>query len=56
MIHHTSGKLKSTGKHSAGNLTGLTLIDFVALPARARVSVSYSGEACAEGFFGLRKL
>ena len=56
VIHHTSGKLKSTGKHSAGNLTGLTLIDFITLPARARLSISYSGEACAEGFFGLRKL
>ena len=68
VIHHSSGKFKggaaavsgghsSLGKqHHAGNLTGLTLIDFIALPAKARVSISYSGEAGAEGFFGLRKL
>jgi len=67
VIHHSSGKFKggaaavtghsSLGKqHHAGNLTGLTLIDFIALPAKARVSISYSGEQGAEGFFGLRKL
>eukprot|EP01022_Parablepharisma_sp_SALTPOND_P018885 TRINITY_DN3149_c2_g1_i1.p1 TRINITY_DN3149_c2_g1~~TRINITY_DN3149_c2_g1_i1.p1 ORF type:complete len:945 (+),score=132.86 TRINITY_DN3149_c2_g1_i1:1642-4476(+) len=65
VIHHSSGKLKSVGKHSAGNITGntllckiigLTLIDFISLPPRARVSVSYSGEADVEGFLGLRKL
>ena len=56
VIHHSSGKVKSAGKHSQGNLTGLTLIDFIALPARARISVSYSGESGAEGFLGLRKL
>ena len=56
VIHHSSGKLKGLGKHSAGNLAGLTLIDFVALPARARISISYSGDLGAEGFLGLRKL
>ena len=69
VIHHSSGKFKggaavasreggtSIGKqHNNGNLTGLTLIDFIALPAKARVSLSYSGEPGAEGFFGLRKL
>ena len=56
VIHHSSGKLKGMGKHPAGNLTGLTLIDYIALPARARLSLSYSGEPGAEGFFGLRKL
>ena len=35
---------------------GLTLIDFIALPARARISISYSGDVGAEGFLGLRKL
>jgi hypothetical protein len=41
------------------------LIDFIALPARARLSISYSGQngskgdfgrGAVEGFFGLRKL
>ena len=56
VVHHSSGKLKSSGKHKEGNIGGLTLIDFVALPARARISVSFSGESAAEGFIGLRKL
>lgn len=68
VIHHSSGKFKggavapsgngkaSSASHTYGNLTGLTLIDFIALPAKARVSISYSGEGGAEGFFGLRKL
>jgi hypothetical protein len=42
--------------HPAGNVTGLTLIDFLALPAKAKLSISYSGEGSAEGFFSLRKL
>ncbi|CAG9326047.1 unnamed protein product [Blepharisma stoltei] len=50
-----SSKTK-TGNHPAGNITGLTFIDFVALPSRARVSMSYTGEAPGEGFFCLRKL
>ncbi len=56
VIHHSSGKMKSSSKHSAGNITGLTMVDFIALPAKARISVSFSGETDAEGFMGLRKL
>ena len=66
VIHHSAGKFKggaatvaagsSKTPGSGCNLTGLTLIDFIALPAKARVSLSYSGEPGAEGFFGLRKL
>lgn len=63
VVHHSSGQIKNTGKHSAGNVTGkrglllgLTLIDFIALPARARLSISYGGEPGAEGFLGLKKL
>jgi hypothetical protein len=55
VIHHSSGKLKSS-KHSAGNITGLTMVDFIALPPKARISLSYSGESDVEGFLGLRKL
>lgn len=43
-------------KHSAGNVTGLTLNEFVAMPARARISVAYEGESAGEGFLCLRKL
>jgi len=34
----------------------LTLVDFICLPERAKVSVTYSGEEGAEGFLALRKL
>eukprot|EP00762_Andalucia_godoyi_P004485 ANDGO_08200.mRNA.1 hypothetical protein AMSG_02023 len=58
VVHHSSGRLTDTGKqHPAGNIAGLTLIDFLALPARCKVAVSFAGEADdAEGFLGLRKL
>ena len=44
------------GRHSAGNVTGLSIADFLALPARAQVSLSYDGVDHAQGFFQLRKL
>lgn len=56
MIHHSSGKMKSNGKHSAGNITGLTMTDFIMLPQKAWISISYSGEGEVEGFLGMRKL
>ena len=43
-------------RHSAGNVTGYTAVDFVALPARARITLLFQGELGAQGFFGLRKL
>lgn len=49
-------QLHSKTQHSAGNVTGLTLIDFIALPARARIAISYEGEQPAEGFLTMRKL
>jgi len=55
-VHHSSGRLCAVGPHSAGNVTGLTLIDFVALPPKARISVTYQGEEGGEGFIGLKKL
>jgi hypothetical protein len=44
-VHHSSGRLAAIGPHPAGNVTGLTLIDFLALPPKARVTVTYQG-AC----------
>jgi len=32
------------------------LIDYVCLPERARISVSYSGDEGGEGFMGIRKI
>jgi len=55
-VHHSSGRLAAVGPHPAGNVTGLTLVDYVALPPKARISCSYQGEEGGEGFIGLRKL
>ncbi|EKX43613.1 hypothetical protein GUITHDRAFT_140370 [Guillardia theta CCMP2712] len=40
----------------ASNITGLTHIDFLALPSRARIAIAYQGDEDAEAFLGLRKL
>lgn len=37
VIHHSSGKLKDTKT----SVTGLTMIDFISLPSRARVNIAY---------------
>lgn len=55
LLHHSSSRLANV-QHPAGNVTGLTLIDFLALPAKAKLSIAYSGETAAEGFLSLRKL
>jgi hypothetical protein len=56
VTHHSSGRLTGVGRHSAGNVTGLTLIDFIALPPKARVSLSYVGDDDVEAFVSLRKM
>lgn len=35
---------------------GLTLVDFLIIPPRARLSLSYSGEFGGEGFLALKRL
>jgi len=50
------GRLAGVQSHPAGQITGLTLIDFVSLPARARLAISYDGADGAQGFLSLRKL
>lgn len=55
-VHHSSGRLVSVSGHPDGAISGVTLIDFLALPANCRIAVSYRGEPGAEGFVGLRKL
>jgi len=58
VIHHSSGKMKdvSLSKHPSGNITGLTMVDFIILPARARLSIAYTGDVGGEGFIGLKRL
>jgi len=50
-----ANKVGTVGKHSAGNVTGLTLLDFITLPARARVALTFFCESHGEGFLSLRK-
>mmetsp|Transcript_19903 Transcript_19903/g.64787 ORF Transcript_19903/g.64787 Transcript_19903/m.64787 type:complete len:595 (-) Transcript_19903:899-2683(-) len=56
VVHHSSGRLTSVGRHPAGCVTGLTLIDFLALPPKAKLALTYTGPDVGEGFFSLRKL
>ena len=55
-ISQNQSQIGAVGRHSCGNITGLTLNEFVALPARARITVCYEGESTGEGFICLRKL
>ena len=48
--------ISNVGKHSAGNIVGLTLNEYMALPARARITLSFECDNFGEGFFQLRKL
>ena len=56
VIHQSpGGRMKGNGKTSFGNVTGLTMVDFVLLPDNAKLSISYTGEK-GIGFLGLKKL
>lgn len=64
-IHHTSGKLKdlkgSLADPQAAPLnssvpTGLTFIDFLLLPARARISLKFVCDVPGEGFLNLKRV
>ena len=44
------------GKHPASNVTGWLMVDFIALPARSIIHLTYSGGIDAKGFMSLRKL
>ena len=63
-VHHSSGKLKDSkgGVNSPNNglnssvPTGLTFIEFVMLPARARISISYVCDMPGEGFLGIKRI
>jgi len=49
--HAVDNRNVITARHSAGNIAGLTFTDFVALPARARLSIGYDSDTLGEGFF-----
>jgi hypothetical protein len=56
VTHHAGGRVLSTGRFTNSNVTGLTHVDYLALPAKARVALVYEGEEDAEAFMGLKKL
>lgn len=56
VIHQSpGGRMKGSGKTSFGNVTGLTMVDFIVLPDKAKLNISYTGEE-GIGFLGLKKL
>ena len=48
VVYHSS--------RSQGAITGLSLHEFLSLPARSRLTLTYAGERGGEGFLALRKL
>eukprot|EP00892_Ulva_mutabilis_P004442 jgi/Ulvmu1/236/UM001_0240.1 len=52
--HHSAGRLTTAG--SLGAVTGLTGLEFLSLPGRAKVSVRCSSDEKAEGFLSLKHL
>ena len=46
----------NSDKQAKGNsISGLTLVDFVSLPSKARICFIFEGESKTEGFLGLKK-
>ncbi|CEG46878.1 uncharacterized protein PHALS_03552 [Plasmopara halstedii] len=66
IIRHSTADLKNMAMfhpcafqrlhHPAGNIAGLSVDVFLALPPRALVAISYDAEEQAQGFLNLRKL
>jgi hypothetical protein len=65
-VHPTSYVLHHSDKHhtihthkhhrESGVIAGLSLIDFLTLPEKAKLAIRYSGDELAEGLLSLRKL
>ena len=49
IVHHNNKTKKSIV------VPGITLTDFLMLPVKSRISISFSGEECVEGFIELKK-
>ena len=56
MVTHHAGAWAKVGRHSAGCVTGLSMLEFLSLPPKARISVAYRGDDKVEAFLSLRKL
>ena len=57
VIHHGSGMiLDGDGRVTEGSVAGLSLLDFLALPAKSSVSLCITGKKAGHGFISLRRL
>lgn len=60
IVHHSSGYvIDGNGKMQEGVVSGLSLVDFLALPSKSTLSIHYHGvkkQSLGHGFLGLRKL
>ncbi|KAJ3015872.1 UNVERIFIED_CONTAM: hypothetical protein HDU68_012528 [Siphonaria sp. JEL0065] len=60
VVHHSSGFVRNgEGEVRPGTVTGLSLIDFLSLPAKSTIALHYHGgkkELVGHGFLGLRRL
>lgn len=55
VIHHSSGRLKENNGGKVSGVSGITLIDFLAIPSKARIAVSNVGSG-NRGFLSLKKM
>ena len=55
VIHHSSGRLKDTTNNKSSGMPGISLIDFLSLPHKTRIAVSFIGGQ-GKGFISLKKL
>ncbi|KAJ3394540.1 hypothetical protein HDU92_006816 [Lobulomyces angularis] len=57
VVHHGSGfVIAGDGKMVEGCVSGLSLLDFLSLPARSTVSLIYTGKKNGHGFLSLKKV
>ncbi len=56
IAHRAGGSWSGVGRHSTGLVTGHSLVEFLSLPPRAKVSVTYQGDEQSQGFLCLRKI
>lgn len=47
---------KAWGRHSDGSVMAASVHDYITLPVKARISLTFTGETGAEGVLGLKKL
>jgi hypothetical protein len=57
VVHHGSGfVVDGAGRMQEGCVSGLSCLDFLALPSRSTVSLHYHGKKEGHGFISLRRM